>query len=69
MSNNAPCKGCIPPKRHLGCHGECEEYKRFQEGIAELKTTIRKEKELNTLLNGYNKNKASGLSHSHFGKK
>ena len=20
------CKGCVPPKRHIGCHGKCEEY-------------------------------------------
>lgn len=22
------CKGCIPPERHPGCHGTCEEYQR-----------------------------------------
>lgn len=22
------CKGCIPPKRHPGCHSTCEEYLR-----------------------------------------
>ena len=67
--SNAPCKDCVAPKRHLGCHGECKEYIEFKKGISDLTTTIRKEKELNTLLNGYNKNKISGLSHSHFGKK
>lgn len=20
------CKGCEPPKRHVGCHGKCPEY-------------------------------------------
>lgn len=20
------CKGCVPPKRHTGCHGDCPEY-------------------------------------------
>ncbi len=20
------CKGCVPPKRHSGCHATCEEY-------------------------------------------
>lgn len=24
--NIAPCKGCMPPERHLGCHQECEKY-------------------------------------------
>ena len=22
------CKDCIPPKRHIGCHDICEEYKK-----------------------------------------
>lgn len=22
------CKDCIPPKRHIGCHDTCEEYKK-----------------------------------------
>ena len=22
----APCKGCVEPKRHMGCHGTCQEY-------------------------------------------
>lgn len=21
-----PCKGCLAPKRHCGCHSNCEEY-------------------------------------------
>jgi hypothetical protein len=24
-----PCMMCTPPVRHIGCHGACEEYKRF----------------------------------------
>lgn len=20
------CMGCVPPKRHPGCHGQCKEY-------------------------------------------
>lgn len=20
------CKGCVPPKRHTGCHSDCPEY-------------------------------------------
>lgn len=20
------CMGCVPPKRHIGCHADCEEY-------------------------------------------
>lgn len=25
-TDDCPCKLCIPPKRHTGCHGTCEEY-------------------------------------------
>lgn len=20
------CRNCVPPKRHIGCHGTCEQY-------------------------------------------
>lgn len=26
MNNNTPCKDCLPPIRHVGCHSECEKY-------------------------------------------
>ena len=25
------CKGCVPPKRHVGCHATCEDYIRESE--------------------------------------
>ena len=25
-----PCKNCTPPKRKIGCHKYCEEYKRWR---------------------------------------
>ena len=24
--NKGPCKGCVPPARHIGCHSTCKEY-------------------------------------------
>lgn len=27
QNKNNPCLHCVPPKRHLGCHGICKEYK------------------------------------------
>jgi hypothetical protein len=28
ISNNiCPCKDCVAPKRHTGCHAACKEYK------------------------------------------
>ena len=29
QGRDAPCRDC--KKRHMGCHSECEEYKRFDE--------------------------------------
>ena len=26
MSRTCPCKGCVAPKRHSGCHSHCPEY-------------------------------------------
>lgn len=37
MSGITCCKGCVPPKRHIGCHQYCEEY-------IEQKVKLEKEK-------------------------
>lgn len=26
-----PCKGCVAPKRHIGCHSTCKERKEWRE--------------------------------------
>jgi len=26
MVSTCPCKGCVPPKRHVGCHATCQLY-------------------------------------------
>ncbi len=39
-----PCYGCVAPKRHVGCHGTCKEYrKRTAERISE-KVNINKQR-------------------------
>lgn len=69
MGNVAPCKEChAKGESYIGCHDKCEKFKKFREGVDSLNKTIRKEKALNGLLNGYNKGKVSGFSHSAFGK-
>lgn len=40
------CRDCKPPKRHPGCHGECEEYKASKLAYDEEMEQIRKTKEL-----------------------
>ena len=45
------CRHCVPPKRHLHCHSECEEYKKEK---AELEINREKHKEsINPLLSNY----------------
>lgn len=39
---NFSCKNCVPPKRHQGCHANCEQYKKEK---AEWEETKRKMKE------------------------
>ena len=43
MRNNS-CKGCVEPKRHIGCHSTCEEYKQCVREFEELKKKIEEEK-------------------------
>lgn len=43
MRNNA-CKDCVEPKRHIGCHSTCEEYKQCVREFEELKKKIEEEK-------------------------
>ena len=65
----APCKECHAKKEsYMGCHDKCEKYKEYKDSVNSLNAKIRKEKELTGLLNGYNKGKVSGFSHSSFGK-
>ena len=28
-ANTCPCKDCVAPKRHSGCHSTCKEYKEW----------------------------------------
>ena len=39
-----PCFGCVEPKRHVGCHGTCEEYKDFRKQLDAENEKIRTEK-------------------------
>lgn len=35
------CKGCVPPKRHIGCHSTCPEYSEEREEFDKTKEQIR----------------------------
>lgn len=45
MGNNkdCPCCNCTPPIRHLGCHGECEQYKAWLVKHNEIREKEREE--------------------------
>lgn len=45
MKDN-PCRECVPPERHLGCHTFCEAYIEWKEELEELKVKIRKQKQM-----------------------
>ena len=65
--NKAPCRDC--KDREIGCHSTCERYKEFTEVNERRKEEIRKDKEVNNIITGYNKAKASGLKTSTYRKK
>lgn len=43
------CNGCVPPKRHVGCHATCEDYisekKKHEETRAKIQKERKKENE------------------------
>lgn len=45
---NFPCRNCIAPKRHIGCHGTCEEYIKAKAHNDELNDMRRREKQEET---------------------
>lgn len=67
IDNKVPCRNC--KDRVLGCHSTCERYKEFAEINEQRKEEIRKDKEVNNVIKGYNKAKASGLKTSAYRKK
>lgn len=40
----APCKGCVPPVRHMLCHKDCKQFKDYEEAKEKEKELIRKGK-------------------------
>ena len=49
------CKGCVPPKRHAGCHSTCEEYIRCRNEYEEIKKDVERKKRAEGLYQGYKK--------------
>lgn len=45
------CFGCT--ERRIGCHGNCDKYKRYQDELSGFKSDIMKKKEKGDLVDGY----------------
>ena len=45
------CKGCVAPKRHPGCHGECMEYIEQKAEYDRLKSVANQRKAIESGLN------------------
>jgi hypothetical protein len=59
MANeDCPCKYCVAPKRHPGCHADCDEYKKWdikhQQELVKIREKNRAENDCfpNRLRNG-----------------
>lgn len=38
-----PCRDCVPPKRHIGCHGNCPDHKEWKAAVEGRKTRWQEE--------------------------
>lgn len=53
---DSPCRGCVEPKRHQGCHGKCTEYQNHLKEFEAFKKQIEEAKSQDRLYKDY-KNK------------
>jgi len=45
MNKPCPCRYCVAPKRHPGCHAECPEYKEWDAEHQQHLEEVRKKKQ------------------------
>lgn len=38
------CRNCVPPERHIGCHGTCEKYKKERIELEKEKEDLKRQK-------------------------
>ena len=41
-----PCYGCTEPKRHVGCHATCTDWKDYRKKLDDQNEKIRKQKDI-----------------------
>lgn len=47
LYDDCPCKYCVPPKRHPGCHGHCKDEDKWNEKKKTAQDAIRTEQKRN----------------------
>jgi len=46
-----PCKECVPPKRHYGCHGSCKPYTEWAKNRRKVVNALKKEADMEADIN------------------
>ena len=49
-----PCRYCVPPKRAIGCHEGCGEYKAWHDDLIEKAADKKKKKAQHSMVDEYN---------------
>ena len=53
MYDDCPCRYCVPPKRHLGCHGHCKEKDDWDDTRKAARDAIKTEQERHNQATGF----------------
>ena len=52
LYDDNPCKGCVAPKRHLGCHATCKEHADWKAVKQDAYDIINRERKRDSLVLG-----------------
>ena len=56
------CRYCVPPKRHIGCHGTCPDYEKERKQLQQDKAKIRENYMQNSTITKFDYDKVSVLT-------
>lgn len=56
---SSPCEFCVAPKRHIGCHSSCKDYKDFR---TELDRENEAKRKIRNAENDFREYKTEGIS-------
>ena len=60
--NICPCKPCVPPERHPGCHATCPKYKEWRMAEDAKAELMAKSKVENSIICDYEQSKTKRLT-------